>query len=421
MASVELVNVAKQYGKQTVLHPLDLTIPDGSFTVLVGPSGCGKSTLLRLLAGLESLSAGTILMNSRPINDLDPADRDVAMVFQSYALYPHLTVAENLAFHMQVKKVDKATQKNKVQHIASMLGIDKLLGRYPRALSGGQRQRVAMGRAMVRNPQVFLFDEPLSNLDAQLRMELRAEIKSLHQRFNTTMIYVTHDQVEAMTLADQIVVMRDGVIVQQGAPLEIYDRPCNTFVARFIGSPPMNLLEGQIQQRDGQPGVQCGELWLALPERWYPAAARQGQAPVIVGLRPQDIQPADEGLPGVVNIVEITGESTLLHLDWQGFPIHVQVAGRLEATIRQPLSLWRYGARKSIFSTPPAANGWYPHAEPRGRVRSPPPACRANSSHSVARRCSLRWRSRSAFHPAIAPIPPPPARGQSAHNRPGRR
>ncbi|HCE8951411.1 TPA: sn-glycerol-3-phosphate ABC transporter ATP-binding protein UgpC [Raoultella ornithinolytica] len=339
MASVELVNVAKQYGKQTVLHPLVLTIPDGSFTVLVGPSGCGKSTLLRLLAGLESLSAGTILMNSRPINDLDPADRDVAMVFQSYALYPHLTVAENLAFHMQVKKVDKATQKNKVQHIASMLGIDKLLGRYPRALSGGQRQRVAMGRAMVRNPQVFLFDEPLSNLDAQLRMELRAEIKSLHQRFNTTMIYVTHDQVEAMTLADQIVVMRDGVIVQQGAPLEIYDRPCNTFVARFIGSPPMNLLEGQIQQRDGQPGVQCGELWLALPERWYPAAARQGQAPVIVGLRPQDIQPADEGLPGVVNIVEITGESTLLHLDWQGFPIHVQVAGRLEATIRQPLSL----------------------------------------------------------------------------------
>ena len=339
MASVELVNVAKQYGKQTVLHPLDLTIPDGSFTVLVGPSGCGKSTLLRLLAGLESLSAGTILMNNRPINDLDPADRDVAMVFQSYALYPHLTVAENLAFHMQVKKVDKATQKNKVQHIASMLGIDKLLGRYPRALSGGQRQRVAMGRAMVRNPQVFLFDEPLSNLDAQLRMELRAEIKSLHQRFNTTMIYVTHDQVEAMTLADQIVVMRDGVIVQQGAPLEIYDSPCNTFVARFIGSPPMNLLEGKIQQRDGQPGVQCGELWLALPERWYPAAMQQGQAPVIVGLRPQDIQPAGEGLPGIVNIVEVTGESTLLHLDWQGFPIHVQVAGRLEATLRQPLPL----------------------------------------------------------------------------------
>uniref|UniRef100_UPI0006679DFA ABC transporter ATP-binding protein n=2 Tax=Klebsiella/Raoultella group TaxID=2890311 RepID=UPI0006679DFA len=234
MASVELIDVAKRYGKQTVLQPLDLTIPDGSFTVLVGPSGCGKSTLLRLLAGLETLSGGTILMNKRPVNDLDPADRDVAMVFQSYALYPHLTVAENLAFHMQVKKVDKQLQKSKVQQVASLLGIDKLLARYPRALSGGQRQRVAMGRAMVRNPQVFLFDEPLSNLDAQLRMELRAEIKSLHQRIHTTMIYVTHDQVEAMTLADQIVVMRDGQIVQQGAPLAIYDQPCNTFVARFI-------------------------------------------------------------------------------------------------------------------------------------------------------------------------------------------
>lgn len=339
MASVELVNVAKQYGKQTVLHPLDLTIPDGSFTVLVGPSGCGKSTLLRLLAGLDSLSAGNILMNNRPINDLDPADRDVAMVFQSYALYPHLTVAENLAFHMQVKNIDKTTQKNKIQHIASLLGIDKLLARYPRALSGGQRQRVAMGRAMVRNPQVFLFDEPLSNLDAQLRMELRAEIKSLHQRFNTTMIYVTHDQVEAMTLADQIVVMRDGHIVQRGAPLEIYDRPCNTFVARFIGSPPMNLLEGTIRLQHGQPGVQCGELWIALPESWYQAAERQANVAVIVGLRPQDIQPAADGTPGNVKIMEVTGESTLLHLEWQGFPIHVQVAGRIDARVDQPLPL----------------------------------------------------------------------------------
>jgi carbohydrate ABC transporter ATP-binding protein, CUT1 family (TC 3.A.1.1.-) len=189
MAGVELVKVAKRYGKQSVLHPLDLTIPDGSFTVLVGPSGCGKSTLLRLLAGLESLSDGAILMDKVQINDRDPADRDIAMVFQSYALYPHLTVAENLAFHMQVKKVRRDEQQQKIARIAAILGIDKLLQRYPRALSGGQRQRVAMGRAMVRNPQVFLFDEPLSNLDAQLRMELRAEIKSLHQRFKTTMVY----------------------------------------------------------------------------------------------------------------------------------------------------------------------------------------------------------------------------------------
>ncbi|WP_312243146.1 ATP-binding cassette domain-containing protein, partial [Pantoea sp.] len=265
MARVELVKVSRRYGKQTVLHPLDLTIPDGSFTVLVGPSGCGKSTLLRLLAGLDSVSDGAILMDERQINDLDPADRDIAMVFQSYALYPHLTVAENLAFHMQVKKVKREEQQSKVARIAGILGIDKLLNRYPRALSGGQRQRVAMGRAMVRNPQVFLFDEPLSNLDAQLRMELRAEIKSLHQRFKTTMVYVTHDQVEAMTLADQIVVMREGVIVQQGSPLEIYDNPANTFVARFIGSPPMNLLDGELAMRDGVRGIACGALWLPLP------------------------------------------------------------------------------------------------------------------------------------------------------------
>lgn len=339
MASVELVKVAKRYGKQTVLHPLDLTIPDGSFTVLVGPSGCGKSTLLRLLAGLDTLSDGVILMNKQQINDLDPAERDIAMVFQSYALYPHLTVSENLAFHMQVKKVDKPTQKTKIDHIAAILGIDKLLSRYPRALSGGQRQRVAMGRAMVRNPQVFLFDEPLSNLDAQLRMELRAEIKSLHQRFKTTMIYVTHDQVEAMTLADQIVVMRDGVIVQQGAPLAIYDRPRNTFVARFIGSPPMNLLDGHIVTRNGQPGVQCGELWIALPQHWYDAAQRQGDAPVIVGLRPHDIQPAPAGHAARINVMEVTGESTLLHLDWQGFPVHVQLAGRLDAQPQQTIML----------------------------------------------------------------------------------
>ncbi|MFS2224189.1 ABC transporter ATP-binding protein [Pantoea sp. B65] len=342
MASVELVKVAKRYGKQTVLNPLDLTIPDGSFTVLVGPSGCGKSTLLRLLAGLETLSAGAILMDNRPINDLDPADRDIAMVFQSYALYPHLTVAENLAFHMQVKKIKPEEQQSKIARIAGILGIDKLLGRYPRALSGGQRQRVAMGRAMVRNPQVFLFDEPLSNLDAQLRMELRAEIKSLHQRFKTTMVYVTHDQVEAMTLADQIVVMRDGVIVQQGEPLAIYDRPVNTFVARFIGSPPMNLLDGTLLTRDGQPGVLCGALWFALPEKWYAAAAIQGDKPVIIGIRPHDFVPESrigDLPPATLTISEVTGESSLLHLDWQGFALHVQCAGRVATAAGESLYL----------------------------------------------------------------------------------
>ncbi|WP_034917865.1 sn-glycerol-3-phosphate ABC transporter ATP-binding protein UgpC [Erwinia sp. 9145] len=340
MARVEMVGVAKRYGKQTVLQPLDLTIPDGSFTVLVGPSGCGKSTLLRLLAGLDTLSDGAILLDDRQINDLDPADRDIAMVFQSYALYPHLTVAENLAFHMKVRRVKREERQSKIARVSEILGISTLLNRYPRALSGGQRQRVAMGRAMVRNPQVFLFDEPLSNLDAQLRMELRAEIKALHQRFGTTMVYVTHDQVEAMTLADRIVVMRDGVIVQQGAPLEIYDRPVNTFVARFIGSPPMNLLAGAFEARDGQPGVNCNGLWFALPDRWH-NAVREGT--VTVGLRAQDFAlTAEAGQPqATVQLLEVTGESSLLHVDWQGFVLHVQFAGRIDVQPGQriPLSI----------------------------------------------------------------------------------
>lgn len=341
MARVELVKVTKRYDKHTVLHPLDLTIEDGSFTVLVGPSGCGKSTLLRLLAGLDTLSDGAILLDDRQINDLDPADRDIAMVFQSYALYPHLTVAQNLAFHMQAKRVKREEQQSRIARIASILGIDKLLNRYPRALSGGQRQRVAMGRAMIRNPQVFLFDEPLSNLDAQLRMELRAEIKSLHQRFKTTMVYVTHDQVEAMTLADRIVVMRDGVIVQQGKPLEIYDHPVNTFVARFIGSPPMNLLTGEVEARHGVPGVNCNGLWFPLPARWHDSARRQGAQPVIVGLRAQDFVQSSHTPhpPAVLKVLEVTGESSLLHAEWQGFPLHIQFAGRVALTPLQPLAL----------------------------------------------------------------------------------
>ncbi|WP_053141380.1 ABC transporter ATP-binding protein [Erwinia billingiae] len=351
MARVELVKVAKRYGKQTVLSPLDLTIPDGSFTVLVGPSGCGKSTLLRLLAGLDTLSEGAILLDAKQINDLDPADRDIAMVFQSYALYPHLTVAENLGFHMKVKRVKREEQESKIARVAEILGISKLLNRFPRALSGGQRQRVAMGRAMVRNPQVFLFDEPLSNLDAQLRMELRAEIKALHQRFKTTMVYVTHDQVEAMTLADQIVVMRDGVIVQQGKPLEIYDFPVNTFVARFIGSPPMNLLEGQLDIQQGQPGVLCNGLRFTLPARWHDAASRQGNKPVLVGVRAQDfiLDPASAQPTATVKLIEVTGESSLLHIDWQGFSLHVQFAGRVDAQPEQAIPLAINSEKMHLF------------------------------------------------------------------------
>ncbi|MGA5653292.1 ABC transporter ATP-binding protein [Rahnella contaminans] len=341
MALVELVKVAKHYGKVQVLKPLDLTIPDGSFTVLVGPSGCGKSTLLRLLAGLESLSDGDILLDKQQINNFDPADRDIAMVFQSYALYPHLTVAENMAFHMQVKKVPKAEQQAKVQQAAKVLGIDHLLKRLPKDLSGGQRQRVAMGRALVRNPKVFLFDEPLSNLDAQLRMELRAEIKSLHQQFRTTTVYVTHDQIEAMTLADNIVVMKDGFIVQQGDPLSIYDKPVNTFVARFIGSPPMNLLSGVFQSIDGKPGVSCNQLWFALPEKWALQARHSEGEPVTLGLRPHDLKPVQHSAQpaATLRLLEVTGESSLLHIDWSGFPLHVQFAGRARVSTEQPLYL----------------------------------------------------------------------------------
>ncbi|EOS94503.1 sn-glycerol-3-phosphate ABC transporter ATP-binding protein UgpC [Erwinia tracheiphila] len=353
MARVELVGVTKRYAKQTVISPLDLTIPDGSFTVLVGPSGCGKSTLLRLLAGLDTVSAGKILLDNQQISDLDPAERDIAMVFQSYALYPHLTVAENLGFHMKVKRVKREEQQSKIARVAGILGIDKLLNRYPRALSGGQRQRVAMGRAMVRNPQVFLFDEPLSNLDAQLRMELRAEIKALHQRFKTTMVYVTHDQVEAMTLADQIVVMREGVIVQQGKPLEIYDYPADTFVARFIGSPPMNLLPGQLETREGQSGVNCNGLWFALPAHWQQAAAQQGQRAVTLGIRAQDfVLASTANLPEAqVALVEVTGESSLLHVNWQGFTLHVQFVGRVSVVPGECIALGISNVRLHLFDT----------------------------------------------------------------------
>ncbi|TNV19728.1 sn-glycerol-3-phosphate ABC transporter ATP-binding protein UgpC [Buttiauxella sp. B2] len=341
MAQVELVNVAKKYGKMQVLKPLNLTIKDGSFTVLVGPSGCGKSTLLRLLAGLETLSGGDILLDKQQINNFDPADRDIAMVFQSYALYPHLTVAENMAFHMQVKKVPKAEQQAKVQQAAKVLGIDHLLKRLPKDLSGGQRQRVAMGRALVRNPKVFLFDEPLSNLDAQLRMELRAEIKSLHQQFRTTTVYVTHDQIEAMTLADNIVVMKDGFIVQQGDPLSIYDQPVNTFVARFIGSPPMNLLSGVFKNIDDKPGVKCNELWFPLPDKWARQAQQSEGKAVTLGLRPHDLKPVLHNTQpaATLRLLEVTGESSLLHVDWNGFPLHVQFTGRARASSDQPLYL----------------------------------------------------------------------------------
>ena len=259
MATIEIRGVDKAFGATHVLYDVDLEVADGEFLVLVGPSGCGKSTLLRLIAGLEEVSDGEIIIGGRVVNDLPPKDRDIAMVFQNYALYPHMTVRENMAFSLKLRKEPKGTVATKVSAAADTLNLAGFLDRYPRQLSGGQRQRVAMGRAIVRDPQVFLFDEPLSNLDAKLRVQMRVEIKSLHQRLHATSVYVTHDQIEAMTMADRIVVLQDGRVEQIGSPLELYDHPANLFVAGFIGSPAMNFVRGRLRRRDDAVWVETSD------------------------------------------------------------------------------------------------------------------------------------------------------------------
>ena len=286
MASVTIAQVKKRFGATDILHGVDISIADGSFTVLVGPSGCGKSTLLRMIAGLEQITEGEVRIGAQRVNELPPKQRDIAMVFQNYALYPHMTVRQNMAFALMLAKLDEATIEAKVARAAEILGLGELLQRYPRQLSGGQRQRVAMGRAIVRDPQVFLFDEPLSNLDAKLRVAMRTEIKELHQRLKTTSIYVTHDQIEAMTMGDQIVVMRDGRIEQTGSPLELYDEPANQFVASFIGSPAMNFLPGTLRRRAGLAEVELGDgTRLAAP----PGSSGSDGQSVVFGTRPEHL------------------------------------------------------------------------------------------------------------------------------------
>jgi multiple sugar transport system ATP-binding protein len=306
MASVNIRDVRKAYGATQVIHGVDIRIEDGEFVILVGPSGCGKSTLLRMIAGLENISGGEILIGDRVVNDVPPKERDIAMVFQNYALYPHMTVAENMAFSMKLRKAPKSEIDERVNKAASILGLTQLLERYPRQLSGGQRQRVAMGRAIVRDPQVFLFDEPLSNLDAKLRVQMRTEIKELHQRLKTTTVYVTHDQIEAMTMADKIVVMHDGIVEQMGAPLELYDRPANLFVAGFIGSPAMNLVKGRIKAADA-PSFET-EDGAVLPL----ASAPRGSdgRPAVYGIRPEHFRLTDAGPAAEVVVVEPTGSET---------------------------------------------------------------------------------------------------------------
>jgi multiple sugar transport system ATP-binding protein len=322
MATVSFRKIEKAFGKVKVIHGIGFDIADGEFVVLVGPSGCGKSTLLRMLAGLEEITGGEILIDDKVVNDLESKDRDIAMVFQSYALYPHMTVGENMAFSLKLRNAERKLTDERVANAARILNLDKLLDRYPRELSGGQRQRVAMGRAIVRDPKVFLFDEPLSNLDAKLRVAMRAEIKALHQRLKTTTVYVTHDQIEAMTMADRIVVMQDGLIEQIGTPLELFDRPTNLFVAQFIGSPAMNVFSGTVR----------GGAVEALGTRWPALAARaaEGQA-VSYGIRPGDLELASEGIAAKVVVVEPTGAETELLVQVGDAQLIVVLHGRTQA------------------------------------------------------------------------------------------
>jgi multiple sugar transport system ATP-binding protein len=329
MAELQFKDVVKKYGKLEVIHKINLDISNKEFLVLVGPSGCGKSTLLRMVAGLEEISNGTISIDGKIVNDIAPKDRGLAMVFQNYALYPHMNVFNNMAFGLQLAKTPKDQIKQRVEEVATILGLEDLLQRKPHELSGGQRQRVAMGRAMVRKPAIFLFDEPLSNLDAKLRIQMRAEIKMLHQRVDSTIIYVTHDQVEAMTLADRIVVLRDGYIEQVGTPLELFSTPVNTFVAGFIGTPPMNLVECKIKKQDQNIFVEF-ETGFQIP-----VPKKEGtdhidnlidNQKVVLGLRAEDIVPVgnDTSLPGewifkgTVIVVEPLGNETHLHIEVNG-------------------------------------------------------------------------------------------------------
>jgi multiple sugar transport system ATP-binding protein len=303
MAPVAIRDVKKAFGALEVIHGVSVLIGDGEFVVLVGPSGCGKTTLLRMIAGLENITTGEISIGDRVVNHVPPKERDIAMVFQNYALYPHMTVADNMSFSLKLRGASAAEIADRVKRAADILGLGLLLDRYPRQLSGGQRQRVAMGRAIVRDPQVFLFDEPLSNLDAKLRVAMRTEIKQLHQRLKTTVVYVTHDQIEAMTMADRIVVMHDGIIEQIGTPLDLYDRPQNLFVAGFIGSPAMNFLKGTIRangalQFERSDGVR-------LPLAAVPNGSDGRKA--IYGVRPENFVVADDGPVVQVQVIEPTG------------------------------------------------------------------------------------------------------------------
>ena len=343
MAPVTIRNVRKAFGSTEVLHGVDIDIDDGEFVILVGPSGCGKSTLLRMIAGLENVTRGEIAISDRVVNNVPPKERDIAMVFQNYALYPHMTVRDNMAFSLRLAKAPRAVMDNEVERAAKILGLSELLHRYPRQLSGGQRQRVAMGRAIVRNPQVFLFDEPLSNLDAKLRVQMRAEIKELHQRLKTTTIYVTHDQIEAMTMADKIVVMHNGNVEQIGAPLDLYDRPNNLFVAGFIGSPAMNFLHGRVE--NGGFTADGDTAW-PLPN----SAGGSAGMPVVYGFRPEHIKLDPTGIPITVQVIEPTGSETQVLAKVGGSPIVCAFRERIAARPGETIHIRPEPALTHVFN-----------------------------------------------------------------------
>ncbi|EGP54875.1 sn-glycerol-3-phosphate ABC transporter ATP-binding protein UgpC [Agrobacterium tumefaciens] len=349
MASVELRDIAKSYAALDVIHGISLDITDGEFIALVGPSGCGKSTLLRMIAGLEEITDGDILIGGTVVNSMTPRERNIAMVFQSYALYPHMTVAENMGFNLKLAGQPKNIIEERVAEAARMLDLGKLLDRKPSQLSGGQRQRVAMGRAVVRNPAVFLFDEPLSNLDAKLRVQMRSEIKTLHQKVGTTSIYVTHDQIEAMTLADRVVVLNHGRIEQQGTPLELYKTPANLFVAAFIGSPAMNLIEGVIDGEGDQPAARLKDgtaIRIAATRK-----VKRGQ-PVTIGLRPEHIGSTvggDISLSGRTVLVEPTGAQTHVVFELAGDQVTAVVDGEQLVKVNTPFAATVHHERVHVF------------------------------------------------------------------------
>ncbi len=359
MASVTLSGVTKIYpGGFRAVSRVDLDVADGEFVVFVGPSGCGKSTTLRMIAGLESATEGSIAIGGRIVNDVEPRDRNIAMVFQSYALYPHMTVRDNLAFGLKLRKEPRADIERKVAQAARTLDIGELLDRKPAALSGGQRQRVALGRALVRDPAVFLFDEPLSNLDAKMRVQMRAEISRLHQRLGATMIYVTHDQTEAMTMGQRLVVMHQGEVQQVDAPLALYERPANLFVGGFIGSPAMNFLDGRIVRRDGLRFVTDGPQRLSapLPADWRPRGAPVEtllDRPLTLGIRPEHVRLREAGaadaFPAVVQLVEPLGNETLLYFTVAGRMFVVRSPGGVEAGVDRQVGLALAGERAHFF------------------------------------------------------------------------